>query len=89
MPYVILRTIKEMLTPELKAKFIAKISEAVVDVIVDETGADRENVLPHVWCIIEEVSFENWGVNGVPSTPESLKKLIGISEATWRKLEKD
>jgi len=80
MQYVILRTIKEMLTPELKAKLIAKISEAVVDVIVDETGADRENVLPHVWCIIEEVSFENWGVNGVPYTLEMLKEAIGVRE---------
>ncbi len=80
MPYVVFRTIKEMLTPELKAKFIAKISEAVADVIVEDSGADRENVLPHVWCIIEEVPFENWGVNGVPYTLEMLKKTIGVED---------
>jgi len=30
-------------------------------------------------CIIEEVPFESWGVNGVPLTPESVREDLGIN----------
>ena len=79
MPYVTLSIAKERLTPELKAKFIARISEAVADVIVEDCGADKEKVLPQIWCVIEEIPFENWGIGGVTYTLEILKESIGIS----------
>ena len=59
MPFVTIRTIKEFLTPEVKAKFIARISEAVADVIVDDSGADREKVLAHTTCVVEEIPLES------------------------------
>jgi len=80
MPHVTLRIVKGFATPEVKAKFIAKISDAVVDVIVEDSGADREKVLANTTCIVEEVPVENWGAGGVPLTVESVKELIGISE---------
>ena len=60
MPYVTIRTIKEVSTPEYKAKLIAKVSDAVADVVVDFSGADKEKVLAHTTCIVEEIPFENW-----------------------------
>jgi 4-oxalocrotonate tautomerase family enzyme len=80
MPYVAIKLIKELLTPELKAKYIARISDAVADVIVEATGADREKVLAHLWCVVEEVPFDNWGVGGVPVTLDMLKEALGIPE---------
>jgi len=80
MPHVTLRILKEFATPEVKAKFIARISEAVVDVIVEDSDADREKVLAHTTCIVETVPCESWGLGGVPLTPESVKELLGISE---------
>ena len=84
MPYVIFRTIKELMTPELKAKFIARISEAVADVIVEDSGADREKVLANTWCIIEEIPFENWGLSGAPNTLERTKKLINAQKGLFK-----
>jgi len=80
MPYVTIRLIKEFQTPESKAKFIARISETVADVIVEDSGADRAKVLAHTTVIVEEIPAENWGNNGVPLTVESVKELVGISE---------
>ena len=80
MPYVTIRTIKEVSTPEYKAKLIAKVSDAVADVVVDFSGADKEKVLAHTTCIVEEIPFENWGRNGAPLTPEIVNKMLGIGE---------
>jgi 4-oxalocrotonate tautomerase len=80
MPYVTIRTLKKFATPEFKTALIAKVSEAVADVEVEFLGADKEKLLPYVWCIVEEVDSENWGVGGVPVTPEMLKEALGISE---------
>ena len=84
MPYVTLRTIKELLTPELKAKFIARISEAVADVIVEDSGADREKVLASTWCVVEEIPFESWGVSGVPLTIRRTKEIVGAKRGPFK-----
>ncbi len=68
MPYVTIRVFKKYAKPEVKAKLIARLSEAAVDVIAEATGEDKEKVLAKTWCIIEEIPSENWGVNGVPVT---------------------
>ncbi|MBA7603320.1 hypothetical protein ES703_10427 [subsurface metagenome] len=78
MPYVIIRTLKKFATPEFKAKLIAKVTEAVADVEVEFLGADKEKLMANTWCIVEEVDSENWGVGGVPITPEMLKEGLGI-----------
>jgi len=80
MPYVTIRTLKKFASPEFKAELIARVSEAVADVEVEFLGADKEKLLPYIWCIVEEIESENWGVGGVPVTPEMLKEALGISE---------
>jgi len=84
MPYVVFRTVKELMTPELKAKFIARISEAVADVIVEDSGADREKVLACTWCIIEEIPFENWGLSGLPGSLGRTKELIDAKRGPFK-----
>ena len=78
MPYVTIRIIKEIATPEFKAELIARVSEAVADVEAEFTGAVKEKVLARLWCVVEEVPFENWGVGGILVTPEMLKEELGI-----------
>ena len=84
MPYITFRTIGGLLTPELKAKLIARISEAVADVLVEDSGADREKLLASTWCVIEEVPFENWGVSGVPLTLERTKEIIDAKKGPFK-----
>ena len=80
MPYVTIRTIKELSTPEIKAKLIARISETVADVLADASGANREKVLANLWCVVREIPFESWGVGGVQVTPAMLKEVVELSE---------
>ena len=84
MPYVVFRTVKGLMTPELKAKLIAKISEAVADVLVEDSGADREKLLASTWCIIEEIPFENWGLSGVPLTLGRTKEIIDAQRGPFK-----
>jgi len=80
MPYVTIRVIKEIATPEFKAKLIARVSDVVADIEVEFLGANKEKVLSRLWCVVEEVPYENWGSRGVSLTPEKLKENLGISE---------
>ena len=78
MPYMEIKIGKEFATPEFKAKLIARLSEAAVDVIAEAVGADKEKLMAHMWCVVEEVPLENWGVGGVPVNIEMLKEALGI-----------
>ncbi len=80
MPLVTIKIAKEASTPEFKAELIAGVSDVVADLVVARFGADKEKVLAHLMCIIEEVPFESWGLRGVPSTSESVREDLGISE---------
>jgi len=75
MPYVTIKILKEAAKakPEYKTKLIARVSDAVADVTVEVFGSDREKLLDHLWCVIEEVPMANWGVHGASLTPERLK----------------
>jgi len=84
MPYITFRTVGELLTPELKAKFIARISEAAADVIVEDSGADKEKVLANTWCVIEEIPFESWGLSGVPLTLARTKENIDAKKGPFK-----
>ncbi len=84
MPYITFRTIKGLMTPELKAKLIAKISEAVADVLVEDSGADREKILDNTWCIIEEIPFENWGLSALPLTIKRTKERLDAKKGPFK-----
>ena len=80
MPYVTIRIIKELATSEIKAKLIARMSETVAEVLADTSGANKEKVQANLWCVVEEIPFESWGVNGVPLTLEMLKEVVELGE---------
>jgi len=80
MPLVTIKILKEASTPEFKAELIAGVSDAVADIVLARFGGEKEKVLAHTWCIVEEVPFESWGVRGVPLTSESVREDLGISE---------
>ncbi len=74
MPLISIKVLKGALTDDQKKEMIAKVTETVAEI---EAGpSPKENLQPYVWCIIEEVEFGNWGVGGVPVTPDMLKGII-------------
>ena len=84
MPYITFRTVGGLLTPELKAELIARISNVSADVIVEDSGADREKVLANTWCIIEEIPFENWGLSALPLTIKRTKERIDAKKGPFK-----
>jgi len=75
MPLVTINTFKGASTPEQRAELIVRVSDVVAEWVAG-MGFEKANVLPHVWCIIEEVEFGNWGVGGRAITPELLKATL-------------
>jgi len=53
---------------------ISRVSEVVAEM---EAGPHlKDNLLPHTWCVVEEVDFGNWGIGGNAVTPEMLKAVL-------------
>ena len=77
MPFVTVKLLKGVYTPEVKAKLIAGVSNAVAEVVAEGLGTDKEKVLAHLWCVIEEVELENWGSGGRQVNSEMLKAAFG------------
>jgi 4-oxalocrotonate tautomerase family enzyme len=78
MPYVTIRIIKELATTEIKAQLIARTSEAVADVLAGASDANRDKVLANLWCVIEEIPFDGWGVGGVQASRQMLEKVVEL-----------
>jgi hypothetical protein len=39
---------------------ISGVRETVAE--IEARSAPKENLVPHTWCLIEEVDFECWGI---------------------------
>ena len=50
------------------------VSETVAE--IEASPNLKDNLIPHIWCVIEEVDFENWGIGGNVVTPEMLKTIL-------------
>ena len=74
MPFINIKILKGTLTKEKIQEMISRVSEAVAEI---EAGPSlKDKLLPHTWCIIEEVDFGNWGIGGNAVTPEMLKAVL-------------
>jgi len=74
MPLIQIKVIQGGLPEDKKDEMIARVSEVVAE--IEARPFPKEKVLPFVWCIIEEVPAEKWGVAGQPVNFEALKKLL-------------
>jgi len=74
MPFINIKVLKGTLSKEKKGEMIKKVSEIVAEI---EAGPDlKDNLVPHTWCLVEEVDFEGWGIGGNQVTPEILEAVV-------------
>lgn len=74
MPLIQIKVLEGTLTTEQKNEMIAKVSNIVAEI---EAGPQaKEKLLPHTWCIIEEVAPAHWGIGGNPLSIDILKALL-------------
>lgn len=58
MPYVNIKITREGATREQKARLIAGVTDLLVEVLAKSPAT--------TFVVIDEVSFEDWGVGGLP-----------------------
>jgi 4-oxalocrotonate tautomerase family enzyme len=74
MPFINIKVLKGTLSEEKKKEMILRVTETVAE--IEARPAPKEKLMPYSWCLIEEVDMQNWGVGGMPVTPELLKALM-------------
>ena len=62
------------MSKEKKQEMIKRVSETVSE--IEANPNPKDNLVPHTWCLIEEVDFESWSIGGNAVTPEMLKTIL-------------
>lgn len=53
---------------------ISRVMETVAE--IEARPVPKENLVPHTWCVIEEIDFEGWGIGRNAVTPDMLKVVL-------------
>ena len=68
MPFINVKLIEDVFTPEQKHQIVEKLTDAMVTV-------EGENMRQVTWVVVEEVRSGDWGIAGKPLTTEDVKTL--------------
>ncbi len=74
MPLIQIRVLEGAMSQQQKAEMIARVSDVVCE--IEARPYRKEKLLPHCWCIIDEVPAAKWGLGGQPLSLETLKALL-------------
>jgi len=74
MPLIQIRLLEGAISEEQKKEMIARVSDVVAE--IEARPHPKEKLLPHTWCIIDEVPPVKWGLGGQPLSLEILKSLL-------------
>jgi 4-oxalocrotonate tautomerase len=74
MPFINIRVLEGTLSDEQKSEMIKKVSETVAE--IEARPNPKENLIPHTWCVIEEVNYGAWGIGGNAITPDILQQIL-------------
>jgi 4-oxalocrotonate tautomerase len=74
MPFIQIKVLQGTLSTEQKDEMISKVSDVVAE--IEARPYPKEKLLPHTWCLIEEVPPAQWGLGGQPLSLETLKALL-------------
>jgi 4-oxalocrotonate tautomerase len=68
MPYVQVKVIEGVFTPQQKQDMIAKLTDTMVEI-------EGESMRPVTWVTVEEVRSGEWSIGGKPITTQDVKDL--------------
>ena len=74
MPFVNVKAIEGVFTPEQKRQIVERLTEAMVSV-------EGENMRPVTWVVVEEVHSGDWGIGGTGLTTADVKALAAGAPA--------
>ena len=68
MPFVNVKVIEGVFTPDQKQQIVRNLTEAMVAI-------EGENMRPVTWVVVEEVQSGDWGITGNPLSTADVKAL--------------
>jgi 4-oxalocrotonate tautomerase len=68
MPFVNVKLIEGVFTPDQKQRIVRDLTEAMVAI-------EGENMRPVTWVVVEEVQSGDWGIAGNPLSTADVKAL--------------
>ena len=72
MPFVTVRAIEGVFSPDQKREMISRVTDAIVQV-------EGENMRPNTWVVIEEIKSGDWGIAGNGVTTADVHAIQGRS----------
>lgn len=68
MPFIQVKVIENVFTPEQTQMIVRSLTDAMVAI-------EGENMRPVTWCVVEEVKSGSWAIAGNPLTTEDVRAL--------------
>lgn len=72
MPFINVKLIEDVFTPEQKHQIVEKLTDAMVAI-------EGENMRQVTWVVVEEVRSGDWGIAGKPLTTQDVKALAAAA----------
>ncbi len=74
MPFINVKLIEGVFSPEQKAQIVRKLTDAMVSI-------EGEAMRPVTWTVIEEVKSGDWAIGGKPLSTADVKALAAAPHA--------
>lgn len=74
MPFISVKVIEGVFTPEQKQQIVERVTDAMVSV-------EGENMRPVTWVVVEQVASGEWAIGGQPMTSEAVRALAAGAPA--------
>lgn len=68
MPFINVKVIEGVFTPDQKHDIVRKLTDAMVEI-------EGDNMRPVTWCVVEEVASGDWGIGGQPLSTQDVQAL--------------
>lgn len=68
MPFINVKVIEGVFTPDQKHDIVRKLTDAMVAI-------EGDNMRQVTWCVVEEVASGDWGIGGQPLTTQDVQAL--------------
>ena len=74
MPFVTVKVIENVFTPEEKSEMIRRITDTLAEI-------EGEGLRPNTWVVVEEVRSGDWGIAGKGLTTADVRAVRGLVPA--------
>jgi 4-oxalocrotonate tautomerase len=68
MPFINVKLIEDVFTPEQKRRIVEELTDAMVAI-------EGESMRQVTWVVVEEVHSGDWGIAGKPLTTQDVRAL--------------